>query len=186
MCSRLCGIRPTSSWSTAPAAAPCSRTTGTCSATRGGQAFAARVRDVSELLARSRPATGRRAADSTVAYDAPCHLQHAQRVHAAPLAVLARDSRAPAPAAPRLRPLLRQCRHLLHAPARRCPARCSTPRSAASPRPCRVRRCVATGNPGCLMQIGAGLHGGPAADPGGAPGGVAGLVVRGGAVCSKQ
>ena len=47
----------------------------------------ARVRDVTELLAAAGP---RRAAPLPidVAYDAPCHLQHAQRVHAAPLAVL--------------------------------------------------------------------------------------------------
>ena len=49
--------------------------------------FASRVRDVTELLAERGP----RAAgplDLEVVYDAPCHLQHAQRVHAAPLAVL--------------------------------------------------------------------------------------------------
>ena len=39
----------------------------------------------------------------------------------------------------------------------RCRARCSTPRSRRSPRPAGPI-VVATGNPGCLMQIGAGLR----------------------------
>ncbi|MFI5210933.1 MAG: (Fe-S)-binding protein, partial [Gemmatimonadales bacterium] len=54
---------------------------------RASAAFAARVRDVSELLAERGPRPGA-AMDRDVAYDAPCHLQHAQRVHEAPLAVL--------------------------------------------------------------------------------------------------
>src|SRR4029078_10767447 len=49
--------------------------------------LAAKVRDVSELLAERGPRPGG-ALPLDVAYDAPCHLQHAQRVHAAPLAVL--------------------------------------------------------------------------------------------------
>jgi glycolate oxidase iron-sulfur subunit len=114
-----------------------------------------RVRDVSELLAAAGPRPGG-ALDLDVAYDAPCHLQHAQRVHEAPLAVLG--------AIPGLR--LR----LLPGADRCCGSagvysilRPAMSRAvldvkiesiaAAEPRP----DLVATGNPGCLMQIGAGL-----------------------------
>src|SRR5262249_18571087 len=45
------------------------------------QAFAAKIRDISELLAATGPRAGA-ALDLDVAYDAPCHLQHAQRVQA--------------------------------------------------------------------------------------------------------
>ena len=50
-------------------------------------AVSARVRDVSELLAAAGPRPGR-PLPLTVTYDAPCHLLHAQRVAAPPLAVL--------------------------------------------------------------------------------------------------
>jgi glycolate oxidase iron-sulfur subunit len=49
--------------------------------------FAARVRDVTELLAEAGPEPGA-PLPLRVAYDAPCHLVHAQRVADAPLAVL--------------------------------------------------------------------------------------------------
>jgi glycolate oxidase iron-sulfur subunit len=48
----------------------------------------ARVRDVTEMLAEAGPRAGA-AVDVTVAYDHPCHLLHAQRVEGAPLTVLA-------------------------------------------------------------------------------------------------
>ena len=51
-------------------------------------AVAARVRDVSELLAMAGPRPGG-ALSTTVAYDAPCHLLHAQRIAMPPLQVLA-------------------------------------------------------------------------------------------------
>jgi glycolate oxidase iron-sulfur subunit len=51
------------------------------------EAFAARVRDVTELLAEAGPRTGAPIARS-VAYDHPCHLLHAQRVARPPLQVL--------------------------------------------------------------------------------------------------
>jgi len=50
--------------------------------------FAARVRDVTELLAAAGPRRGAPVVCS-VAYDHPCHLLHAQRVERAPLDVLA-------------------------------------------------------------------------------------------------
>ncbi len=118
-------------------------------------AFSAKVRDVTELLAAQGPRTGG-TLDLDVAYDAPCHLQHAQRVHEAPLAVLK--------AVPGLK--LRQ----LPGADRCCGSagifsmlqpdmsravletKIASFRDA-SPQP----EIVATGNPGCLMQIGGGL-----------------------------
>ena len=49
-----------------------------------GEKFAARVRDVSELLAERGPVPGA-PLDLRVAYDPPCHLLHAQRIADAPL-----------------------------------------------------------------------------------------------------
>ncbi len=51
------------------------------------QAFAARVRDVSEVLADLGPRSGG-TVEVDVAYDAPCHLQHAQGVVEDPLTML--------------------------------------------------------------------------------------------------
>ena len=118
-------------------------------------AMAAKVRDVSELLAAAGPLPGA-PLELDVAYDAPCHLQHAQRVHDAPLAVLG--------AIPGLRLRLlpgfdRCCGSagiysvLQPAMARAVLESKIEAIGAATPRP----RVVATGTPGCLMQIGAGL-----------------------------
>jgi glycolate oxidase iron-sulfur subunit len=118
--------------------------------------LASTVRDVSELLAERGPRAGA-PLNLDVVYDAPCHLQHAQRVQEAPLALLR--------AIPGLR--LR----LLTGSDRCCGSAgiysVLRPRMAravldskisglreASPRP----GVVLTGNPGCLMQIGAGLR----------------------------
>ena len=116
---------------------------------------AAKVRDVSELLAERGPRQGA-ALDLEVVYDAPCHLQHAQRVQQAPLGML---SAIPGlrlrvlPGSDRccgsagiysvLRP--RMARAVLDSKIESF--------AAADPRP----HVVVTGNPGCLMQIGAGL-----------------------------
>jgi glycolate oxidase iron-sulfur subunit len=118
-------------------------------------AFSARVLDVSELLA----AEGPRPAgpfEVDVAYDAPCHLQHAQGVHAAPLALLH------AVGGLRLRELPGADRccgsagiySLLEPSLSRdvLETKLRTIRDA-DPMP----TVVVTGNPGCLMQIGAGL-----------------------------
>jgi glycolate oxidase iron-sulfur subunit len=53
------------------------------------EAFAARVADVTELLARVEPRAERRPVPLTVAYHDACHLAHAQAVRAEPRAVLA-------------------------------------------------------------------------------------------------
>jgi glycolate oxidase iron-sulfur subunit len=120
-----------------------------------GRAFAARVRDVSELLADQGPRRGG-ALPISVAYDAPCHLQHAQKVHMAPLAVLG--------AIPELRVQQlagsdRCCGSagiysMLEPSMSRAVLEAKIQVIAgALPRPL----FVTTGNPGCLMQIGAGL-----------------------------
>ena len=140
----------------------------------GRRPSAAKVRDVSELLAAAGPRPGA-PLDLDVAYDAPCHLQHAQRVHDAPLAVLRAIPGLRPPAAAGLGPLLRQRGHLLGAPARRWRARSSPTRSRTSPPPTRGPQVVATGNPGCLMQIGAGLMAAGLDIPRGASGRAAGL-----------
>ena len=117
--------------------------------------LAGKVRDVSELLAAAGPRTGG-SLDVDVAYDAPCHLEHAQGVRDAPLALLG--------AVPGLRvrrlPGSEQCcgsagiYSLLHPAMSRAVLDAKIHSIAeANPRP----ELVATGNPGCAMQIGAGL-----------------------------
>ncbi len=123
--------------------------------TRSASEFASRVVDVTELLAAKgpRPAGPLR---EDVVYDAPCHLQHAQGVQDAPLAVLH------AIEGIRLRELPGSDRccgsagiySVLEPSLSRdvLEMKLAAVRSA-DPRP----TVVATGNPGCLMQIGAGL-----------------------------
>jgi glycolate oxidase iron-sulfur subunit len=118
--------------------------------------LAASVRDVSELLAERGPRTGA-PIQADVAYDAPCHLQHAQQVHEAPLAVLR------AIPALRLR-LLPGSDHCCGSAGIYSVLRPQMARQvleskiaavrAAEPRP----ELIVTGNPGCIMQIGAGLR----------------------------
>jgi glycolate oxidase iron-sulfur subunit len=114
----------------------------------------ARARDVSELLAAAGPRAGA-PLDYRVTYDAPCHLQHAQRVAVAPLRVL--------DAIPGLERVALvdsdQCcgsagiYNLLE------PALSA---AVLAPKIAHIEltgaSLVATGNPGCLMQIGAGLR----------------------------
>ena len=117
-------------------------------------AISGRVRDISELLALAGPLPGA-ALPLTVTYDAPCHLQHAQRIVAQPLTVLS--------AIPGLTlvPLTDsdQCCgaagiYNLVEPA--------VSGAVLEPKLAHIAqtgaRYVATGNPGCLMQIGAGLR----------------------------
>ncbi|MFM9014484.1 MAG: (Fe-S)-binding protein, partial [Gemmatimonadota bacterium] len=123
--------------------------------------FAARVRDVSELLAAVGPAAAGGSATATshealtpVAYDAPCHLQHAQRIVDPPLAVLRAAWKI------RLVPL---------ADSDQCCGSAGifnliqpdVATRVLSPKLARIAesgaQVIATGNPGCLMQIGGGL-----------------------------
>ena len=115
--------------------------------------FSARVRDVSELLADAGPREGG-PLPIKVTYDAPCHLQHAQRVTQPPLSVLA--------AIPGLELVP------LHDSDQCCGSagiynliEPDTSDAVLAPKLANIRATrapwVATGNPGCLMQIGAGL-----------------------------
>ena len=118
--------------------------------------LAAKVRDVSELLAERGPRPGA-PIGLDVAYDAPCHLQHAQRVHQAPLAMLE--------AVPGLRLRLlpgsdRCCGSAgIYSVLRPAMARAVLDNKIAGVAQARPRPdLIVTGNPGCLMQIGAGLR----------------------------
>lgn len=115
--------------------------------------FGARVRDISELLAAAGPKQGG-PLPIRVTYDAPCHLAHAQRVTQAPLSVLA--------AIPGLELVP------LHDADQCCGSagiynliEPDTSDAVLEPKLANIRATgapwVATGNPGCLMQIGAGL-----------------------------
>ena len=112
-----------------------------------------RVRDVSELLAAAGPRVGGRL-PVRVTYDAPCHLLHAQRVTQPPLSVLA--------AIPGLELIP------LHDSDQCCGSagiynliEPDTSDAVLEPKLANIRATgapfIATGNPGCLMQIGAGL-----------------------------
>jgi glycolate oxidase iron-sulfur subunit len=119
-----------------------------------GTRFAARVRDITELLADGAGPVPAAPLDRHVAYDPPCHLLHAQRVALPPLKLFAAI------------PLL----HLVEVPgAAEC---CGSAglftlvepemsRAVLATKLERLREAaaqvVATGNPGCLMQLGAGL-----------------------------
>ena len=117
-------------------------------------AVAAKVRDVSELLAEAGPLPGGPLA-LTVTYDAPCHLVHAQRVTAPPLAVLA--------AVPGLQLVpLEGSEHCCGSAGIYNLIEPDVSDRVLAPKLASIAATgaplVATGNPGCLMQIGAGLH----------------------------
>ena len=119
-----------------------------------GEAVAARVKDVTELLADRGPVAGA-PLDLRVAYDPPCHLLHAQRIAEPPTRLFAAV------------PILR----LVSAPdAALCCGSAGVytlvqpemSRAVLAPKIDSLRHAapdvVATGNPGCLMQLGAGLR----------------------------
>jgi glycolate oxidase iron-sulfur subunit len=116
--------------------------------------FSARVRDVSELLAAVGPRRGG-PLQLTVTYDAPCHLHHAQHVTAAPLTLLAAIpglTLVPLPDADRC------CGsagiyNLIEPETARAVLEPKLAHIAATGAPV-----VATGNPGCHMQIGGGAR----------------------------
>ena len=118
------------------------------------EAVAARVRDVSELLAEAGPKPGGEL-PVRVTYDAPCHLMHAQRVVAAPLAVLA--------AVPGLtRVPLEGSEHCCGSAGIYNLIEPDVSDRVLAPKLANIAATsaplVVTGNPGCLMQIGAGLQ----------------------------
>ena len=116
-------------------------------------AFAARVQDVTELLAAAGPRAGA-AVPLCVAYDPPCHLIHAQRVDDAPrqvldavpgLAVVGHDEAELCCGSAGIYSLTE------FSMSQAVLERKLDALDAAAP------EAVVTGNPGCAMQIGAGL-----------------------------
>ncbi len=114
----------------------------------------ARTRDASELLATVGPMPGTASVALRVTHDPPCHQMHAQRVVAPPLAVL------------------RAVPGLVLIPLEDADQCCGsagiynlvepdTSDAVLAPKLARIAESgadwVATGNPGCMMQIGAGL-----------------------------
>jgi glycolate oxidase iron-sulfur subunit len=118
------------------------------------KAVASRVRDVSELLAEAGPKPGGELA-LTITYDAPCHLLHAQRVITPPMRVLA--------AIPGLTMVpLAGSEHCCGSAGIYNLVEPDTSDRVLAPKLANIADTgaplVATGNPGCLMQIGAGLQ----------------------------
>lgn len=117
------------------------------------KAVSARVRDISELLAAAGPQIGGRL-PLRVTYDAPCHLIHAQRVVNQPFAVLG--------AIPGLELVpLRDSENCCGSAGIYNLIEPETSDAVLAPKLANIAETgapyVATGNPGCLMQIGAGL-----------------------------
>jgi glycolate dehydrogenase iron-sulfur subunit len=116
--------------------------------------FSSRVRDISELLAAAGPVRGGEVR-ATVTYDAPCHLLHAQRIVDPPLAMLR--------AIPALRLVpLEGAEHCCGAAGIYNLVEPDTSNAVLTPKLRNIAatdaELVATGNPGCLMQIGAGMR----------------------------
>jgi glycolate oxidase iron-sulfur subunit len=117
--------------------------------------LAAKTRDVSEWLASVGPKTGTTALPLRVTHDPPCHQMHAQRVVRQPLAVL---EHIPGLDLVPLEDADQCCGsagiYNLVEP--------DTSDAVLAPKLQRIAEThadvLATGNPGCLMQIGAGLH----------------------------
>lgn len=117
-------------------------------------AISSRTRDATELLAAAGPKPARLRNAVRVTYDAPCHLQHAQRITAPPLAVL--------------NAIQNVTRIALEDSDQCCGSagiynliEPAVSDAVLSPKLRNIAatgaELVVTGNPGCLMQIGAGL-----------------------------
>lgn len=116
-------------------------------------AMSARVKDVSELLSAVGPLPGGQM-PLRVTYDAPCHLIHAQRVVNQPFAVLG--------AIPGLELIpLRESENCCGSAGIYNLIEPETSDAVLTPKLANIAETgapfVATGNPGCLMQIGAGM-----------------------------
>ncbi|CAN5253836.1 heterodisulfide reductase-related iron-sulfur binding cluster [soil metagenome] len=116
-------------------------------------AMSSRVRDVSELLAMAGPRPGG-SLPLRITYDAPCHLLHAQRIASPPLMVLA--------AIPELELVpLAGSEHCCGSAGIYNLVEPETSDRVLEPKLRNIADTgaayVATGNPGCMMQIGAGM-----------------------------
>lgn len=115
---------------------------------------AERVRDATELLAEAGPKPGA-PVQERITYDAPCHLVHAQRIASAPIRVLQ--------AIPGLELVpLEDSDRCCGAAGIYSLIEPGTSQAVLAPKLDHIAdtgaTLVATGNPGCLMQIGAGLR----------------------------
>jgi glycolate oxidase iron-sulfur subunit len=115
----------------------------------------AKVRDVSELLAAAGPKAPRAVVPATVTYDAPCHLLHAQRISAQPVQILR--------SIPGLELVpLTDAEQCCGAAGIYNLIEPETSEAVLAPKIRNIEATgatfVATGNPGCLMQIAAGLR----------------------------
>lgn len=116
--------------------------------------ISAKVRDASEILASHGPTPGTREVPVRVTHDAPCHQQHAQRIVGAPLALLK--------AVPGLTLVpLEDSDQCCGAAGIYNLIEPDVSDRVLAPKLQRIAdtkaQIVATGNPGCMMQIGAGL-----------------------------
>ncbi len=116
--------------------------------------ISARTRDISELLATVGPIAGTASVALRVTHDPPCHQMHAQRVVAPPLAVLC--------AIPGLSLVpLEDADQCCGSAGIYNLVEPDTSDAVLAPKLARIADSgadwVATGNPGCMMQIGAGL-----------------------------
>ncbi|HEX7978816.1 MAG TPA: (Fe-S)-binding protein, partial [Gemmatimonadaceae bacterium] len=116
--------------------------------------FSETVRDVSELLAEAGPRSGA-PVERRVTYDAPCHLLHAQRIASPPLRVLG--------AVPGMTLVpLEGSEHCCGSAGIYNLIEPDVSTTVLAPKLANIAdtqaSLVATGNPGCLMQIGAGLR----------------------------
>ncbi len=114
----------------------------------------ARTRDISELLATVGPVAGTASVALRVTHDPPCHQMHAQRVVSPPLAVLR--------AIPGLSLIpLEDADQCCGSAGIYNLVEPDTSDAVLAPKLARIAESgadwVATGNPGCMMQIGAGL-----------------------------
>ena len=113
--------------------------------------FSAQCKDISEFLAELGPRTVRRSLPLRVAYQDACHLQHAQGVRLQPRSVARRDSWAERAGDSGSGYLLRLGRDLQSGPAARRRLRLGDRKAQfIAPLGADV---IATGNPGCLLQL---------------------------------
>lgn len=118
------------------------------------QRLADRTRDVSELLASVGPRPGTRRLDARVTHDPPCHQMHAQRIVRPPLQLLG--------AVPGIELIaLEDADQCCGSAGIYNLVEPDTSDAVLAPKLARIREShadtVATGNPGCMMQLGAGL-----------------------------
>jgi glycolate oxidase iron-sulfur subunit len=124
--------------------------------------LAAKVRDVSEVLADLEPRAPRHAIDAAVAYHDACHLAHAQGVRAQPRALLAAipGLRVLEPSEPELCCGSAGIYNLVEPePAAELGRRKAANLAATRP------DAIATGNPGCMLQVRRHLPGVPVLHP---------------------